>query len=175
MKKTVGIENGQYDFPRVTRSTRPCNPSCSRHLMCSSRRIRFSLPVGSNRIPQSTRRAASEAEPWSSEGVRLCNFKVILLFRTSFVMRLDCPSKAPPVNVCSEAETHRLRYGRVAPRASCRSQNPGSKFIVRSCDWSYSCSDGGGFWPYTRCYLRHSQAILACHHLSDTRQPPRLQ
>ena len=36
--------------------------------------------------------------------------------------------EAPLINVCSEAETHRLRCGRVAPRAFSRSQlrNPGS-------------------------------------------------
>ena len=38
------------------------------------------------------------------------------------------PLEAPLLNVCSEAETHRLRCGRVAPRAFCRSQlrNPDS-------------------------------------------------
>ena len=45
-------------------------------------------------------------------------------------IRLDIPFEAPLIDsrcLCSEAETHRLRYGRVAPRAFCRSQlrNPG--------------------------------------------------
>ncbi len=44
------------------------------------------------------------------------------------------PLEAPLIDVCSEAETHRLRCGRVAPRAFCRSQlrNPDSIVVIRA-------------------------------------------
>jgi hypothetical protein len=37
-------------------------------------------------------------------------------------MRLKQPVETPLFDGCAGAETHRLRYGRIAPRAFCRSQ-----------------------------------------------------
>ena len=54
-------------------------------------------------------------------------------------MRLTHHLEAPLFDVCSAAETHRLRCGRVAPRAFCRSQlrNPGLILLSKLLPFSF--------------------------------------
>ena len=80
--------------------------------------------VASTRIPQ-----LSEAR-WNPGAAKASDCEVSKSF-CAFARRCyeaRHPLEAPLIDVCSEAETHRLRCGRVAPRAFCRSQlrNPGS-------------------------------------------------
>ncbi|HXV78738.1 MAG TPA: hypothetical protein VEG60_02555, partial [Candidatus Binatia bacterium] len=45
---------------------------------------------------------------WSSEGVRFVEFYSHVALSYDVAMRLKHPLKAPRIDVCSEAETHRL-------------------------------------------------------------------
>ena len=109
--------------------------------------------VGSTQIPQSNQKRGGILEQRRRPTV-----KFLSDFALSHVVavRLRHHFEAPLIDVCSEAETHRLRCGRVAPRAFCRSRlrNPGSTHVRNSYSCLH-CSARGVPEPYG-CYS-HSQ------------------
>jgi hypothetical protein len=66
--------------------------------------------------PDSAVNAGSEAQSWSSEGVRLGSFKMILRSLTPSRSGLSNRLKAALIDACGEAETRRLRCGKILHR-----------------------------------------------------------
>ena len=90
--------------------------------------------LGSTRIPQLTQTSWKRGAILEQRRRPTLKFQHHFGFRQVIAMKLNIPFAAPLIDICSKAQTHRLRCARIAPRAFRGSQlrNPGSIVTLRA-------------------------------------------